>query len=301
MYSRFTCYATLLTAALSLVFIMGCGNKETPETQEATVRTERIAPPKFNRDTMWRRGERAFFSDSAAKELRLLRNEIFALHGRPFSSPDLQQHFAALPWYRLDSAFHDSLLSEEERELVKDITEAERILSVLPPEMHSTYKKETTFRSRPDFDTVLVDTIELTGDTTAELRYSRIAKTTDSIAVYTTVISGTDTLFYDRREAWLSPSISTFTQLSTIYTLVIEMLSTRASTSVEMFDPALAVELMRDDIRRVAPKQVPSEKTLQSYIQSFRAKLLALPLDESGGCNYIWYAPLQRFITYYCP
>lgn len=33
------------------------------------------------------------------EELRLARNEIFARHGRKFSSEDLQTHFSAQPWY----------------------------------------------------------------------------------------------------------------------------------------------------------------------------------------------------------
>ncbi|MBN1574430.1 MAG: YARHG domain-containing protein [Deltaproteobacteria bacterium] len=35
-------------------------------------------------------------------ELRILRNEIYARHGRKFKSKDLQDYFAGQPWYSID-------------------------------------------------------------------------------------------------------------------------------------------------------------------------------------------------------
>ena len=38
------------------------------------------------------------------EELRLARNEIYAVHGRKFTSPDLQKHFESKNWYRGEAA-----------------------------------------------------------------------------------------------------------------------------------------------------------------------------------------------------
>lgn len=54
-------------------------------------------------------------SGYSAYELTLMRNEIFAAHGRPFQDPLLRQYFNSRPWYRANPAYEDSLLSDLER------------------------------------------------------------------------------------------------------------------------------------------------------------------------------------------
>ena len=45
------------------------------------------------------------------RDLRLLRNTIYARHGRPFKSQILQDHFSGMSWYKIDAAYADKLLS----------------------------------------------------------------------------------------------------------------------------------------------------------------------------------------------
>lgn len=42
-----------------------------------------------------------------AEDLQIMRNEIFAKHGRIFKKPDLQKYFEAQPWYKPDPTFTD--------------------------------------------------------------------------------------------------------------------------------------------------------------------------------------------------
>lgn len=51
----------------------------------------------------------------SAWELTLMRNEIFAVHGRPFTDKDLRAYFGARPWYKARSNYSDSSLSALER------------------------------------------------------------------------------------------------------------------------------------------------------------------------------------------
>lgn len=44
----------------------------------------------------------------SAKELTLLRNEIFAIHGRPFSDPELRAYFSSKSWYEPIAVFNDA-------------------------------------------------------------------------------------------------------------------------------------------------------------------------------------------------
>lgn len=48
-------------------------------------------------------------------ELRLLRNEVFAQYGRPFSSADLQAHFGKTSWYKADPGFDESRLTAHDK------------------------------------------------------------------------------------------------------------------------------------------------------------------------------------------
>lgn len=50
-----------------------------------------------------------------AWELTLIRNEIFALHGRSFSDPELKAYFQARPWYKVRPGFKESDLTPTER------------------------------------------------------------------------------------------------------------------------------------------------------------------------------------------
>ena len=58
-------------------------------------------------------------------ELRVLRNEIYARHGRRFQTAWLRTYFSEQPWYRPSATFRESDLSEVEKANVKVITAAE--------------------------------------------------------------------------------------------------------------------------------------------------------------------------------
>jgi hypothetical protein len=49
------------------------------------------------------------------EDLRRLRNEIYARHGRPFKDPELRGYFGSFDWYHPDPAFAETSLSPTER------------------------------------------------------------------------------------------------------------------------------------------------------------------------------------------
>lgn len=59
-------------------------------------------------------------------ELRLLRNEIYARHGRIFKAAWLQQYFENQPWYSADEKFHDEELSGYDKTNVETIVSVEK-------------------------------------------------------------------------------------------------------------------------------------------------------------------------------
>jgi hypothetical protein len=60
--------------------------------------------------------------------VRLLRNEIYARHGRVFADKKLQGYFASLPWYKPNPAYHDSLLTPMERQNVNTLLAHEKFI-----------------------------------------------------------------------------------------------------------------------------------------------------------------------------
>ena len=52
-------------------------------------------------------------------ELRILRNTIFARHGRIFDTPGLQKYFASRAWYKENASYNDALLEDTDRENLK--------------------------------------------------------------------------------------------------------------------------------------------------------------------------------------
>lgn len=59
-------------------------------------------------------------------DARMLRNEIYARHGRVFKDKALQAYFSSLPWYRPDTNFDEGMLSDIELRNIAVIGEYER-------------------------------------------------------------------------------------------------------------------------------------------------------------------------------
>ena len=60
------------------------------------------------------------------EDLRLMRNEIYARHGKTFQSVDLQKYFSGKCWYKADPGYSDAMLTPVDRENVRIIQEAEK-------------------------------------------------------------------------------------------------------------------------------------------------------------------------------
>jgi len=81
-------------------------------------------------------GDMEFFEDKAISEtmlkglslheLRLIRNEIYARHGRTFRAPWLQQYFDMQPWYVINENFKDEDVSGNDKLNVETVVRVEK-------------------------------------------------------------------------------------------------------------------------------------------------------------------------------
>jgi hypothetical protein len=60
--------------------------------------------------------------------LRLLRNEVYARHGRSFQTPWLAEHFRKYPWYEPGAEYSDAELSAVEKANIALVTSREQRL-----------------------------------------------------------------------------------------------------------------------------------------------------------------------------
>ncbi|HBU69145.1 MAG TPA: hypothetical protein DEE98_02045 [Elusimicrobia bacterium] len=63
--------------------------------------------------------------EKSIEELRLLKNEIYARHGKMFDNSDLNQYFSSQVWYKPDKNFSDSRLSGREKDIIVNIVTLE--------------------------------------------------------------------------------------------------------------------------------------------------------------------------------
>lgn len=91
-------------------------NVKTLQAYESKIR-EKITTEVLKQET---------FEGLFTEELRELRNEIYARHGRVFKDVELQKTFAAMNWYKPNPEYNDALLTETEKENLKLIVEAEK-------------------------------------------------------------------------------------------------------------------------------------------------------------------------------
>jgi hypothetical protein len=59
-------------------------------------------------------------------QLTLARNEIYARHGRPFNNANIRSYFQSTGWYRADSSFRESWLTQTESRNAKFIADYQK-------------------------------------------------------------------------------------------------------------------------------------------------------------------------------
>ena len=64
-------------------------------------------------------------SDFSRRDLRLVRNLIYARHGRPFKSDLLKTYFGTLEWYKPDPAYTDARLTPLDKRNINVIRSVE--------------------------------------------------------------------------------------------------------------------------------------------------------------------------------
>ena len=85
----------------------------------------------------------AQLADLSRRDLRLVRNTIFARHGRAFKSEMLQQYFAQKVWYTVEPGYTDATLTDVDRANIATIVKVEESLGGMMTEaQQATFEAE---------------------------------------------------------------------------------------------------------------------------------------------------------------
>lgn len=106
----------VLVLATSALDVYAENSRPTVEPVDA-----RSSPPEW----LTRNLNEGELKDKPVKDLRLMRNTIYARHGRQFQDPELQRHFAGQPWYRPDPNYTETMLTDVDRHNIGLIQKAE--------------------------------------------------------------------------------------------------------------------------------------------------------------------------------
>ena len=267
-----------LMSLLISSFFLSC-SKEEPTLTE---------PSPFNKTAYMNRTEAAFFSDSALKELRILRNEIYAKHGRIFESKDLKDYFGKYGWYRPTKNYSDAVLSKPEMEMVRRIAACEAYLQKLNDrDRRQLDSVKVFYKSNQHFDTTIVDFIDYTGDGKKEKCITGISRKGDSVAVHHVIIDG-QKIIYDKTEL---ASFAPEKDLLPVFDVYNNL-----KTAVRLSPFKASLQSVSPDVK----KQYEGKKAYKKYLDKFKGEVLLTVTGEGSGCSYFWYAPEKRFETLYC-
>ena len=245
-----------------------------------------LAP--FNKTSYMKRTESAFFSDSAKKNLRMLRNEIYAKHGRIFESKDLRDYFGKYDWYRPAKKYSDNMLSKAELEMIADLIGCEKYLQNLRDKDRQHYDSVKTFyKSSQRFDTTIVDFLDYTGDGKKEKCITGISRKGDSIIVHHVIINKNDTIYNKTEIASFAPEKDPLPVYDVFNNL---------KTAVRLSPFKASLQSISPDVK----KQYEGKKAYKKYLAKFKGEVLLTVTGEASGCSYFWYAPEKKFETLYC-
>jgi len=257
----------------------------------------------FTRKEFWKRIDKAFFCRNAKDSLRLLRNEIFARHGRIFSSEDLKEHFFKFDWYSESIEYNDSLLTIDEKSYIRAVLSLETLLDTMSDSLRILYEKELEFRKFEFRDTIIETKIDYTGDGIDEKQITKIKKKILELFVQIIVLNTKgDTLWNHEELAMFAPMQFPIPDMYSDWKFLIKHAPPQPLRKAYDNWPEYVYSLMTNDIM----KYIESDSSVileeaRNYVSNFNGEILHSTTNESGGCSYIWYEPIKNFVTFYCP
>ncbi|MBS2214055.1 YARHG domain-containing protein [Carboxylicivirga mesophila] len=250
-------------------------------------------------------------SQEVLSEMRIFRNEIFARHGRTFSSSDLKNYFENQEWYKPSQNFNISSLTKKEILAANTIKNIENnysnlsskekhtvleIFAFIKSNLHN--KLDTTFYTIADFDNFPgLDTVTTR---ILEKEYGEFN------IVYSLLRKGT--VIWSTKSSnpyfWLGDN-QLFQEWDNHYFYGYLALKNCRAKRVDMWKP-LEEEVL-NQIVSIGYTEIQDEASniskseYKRFIVNYSGELIEHSQFEAGSKLQIWFEPIKKFISFYAP
>lgn len=250
-------------------------------------------------------------SQEVLSEMRIFRNEIFARHGRTFSSSDLKEYFENQKWYKPSQNFKISTLSQKEILAANTIKNIENNYSKLSSNEKQTalgiyafiksnlYSKlDTTFYTIADFDNSPgLDTVT-TRILEKEYGVINIVYNFQRNGIVVWSAKSSNPYF------WLGDN-QLFQEWDNHYFFGYLALKFCRATRVDMWNPI--EEEVLNQIVNLGHTEIQdgkhniSKSEYERFIVNYDGDLIEHSQFEAGSKLQIWFEPIKKFISFYTP
>ncbi len=178
------------------------------------------------------------------------------------------------------------------------LNRAVAFISNMPDSTRVLYEQERAFRAIVSLDTVFtIAEMELTGDGLKDKVLGRVSKRGNEVTGRVTVVSAQDSHRVVEFDATVPEGWSGFSELRTYFYTAIDVLSvTRFGDPKE--DVFISIALGSLEYLSAEPRDVLKAQ-LEQYLETFQGKTISFGYGGGYGGIYMWYEPLQAFITVY--
>ena len=265
--------------------------------------------------------------DKSLKELRLIRNEIFARNGYRFNSTDLNKHFNQFDWYVPTHNKADSMLSDIDKKNVALILELENAIKTTINEDQELYSQFEAFlkTAYEDYQISFTNDLLITMDKfkgrkrdTTILTIGNIDGLNNLDTISTRVYVQNDTVFVDNSWTRNNELMWRDKYYHPFALMVDEPLFQKDKNNWVSFQAGLRngpPVFYKEGISRGSEEMLWSiaSRDMKSngfeisrdayfiYLDSTQANLIEYDDGYPTGYLMIWYEPLKRFVKYYAP
>lgn len=247
---------------------------------------------------------------SLKEEVALVRNEIYARHGREFKTPKYIKFFSKFDWYNVNTNYDDSLLTPEDLRDVKILRSYEEELNKLSDPAKEFLKDVLRlikkFRYR-DIDTTIVSIGNINGDSFIDtVRTIIYEKSNEIVVTYVwesehelmwehsyknpyMYVDESNLFQYDTRDLWVTFSIA-------VKYCVFKF---ENQDRYKHIDRNMATSIGWSKLKELGISI--SKEEYRKYLEEFGGQLVYYGQEEGGGNLDIWYNPIGKFIPFYRP
>ncbi|MCU4157029.1 YARHG domain-containing protein [Carboxylicivirga sp. A043] len=244
-------------------------------------------------------------------EMRLFRNEIFARHGRTFSSQDLKNYFNNQDWYKPTESFKLNNLSQKETLAANTIKNIENNYTKFSNKDKQTALGIFSFIKNHlynQLDTLIYTIGDFDNSTGLDTVTTRIIEKEYGVIVLeykllrqgeTIEIANSSNPYF-----WLGDN-ELFQEWDNHFFFGFLAVNNCQARSVAMWSP-LDEEILKH-IVDLGYDQIQEENIdvgineYKQFIRSYKGNLIEHSQFEAGSKLQIWYEPINKFITFYAP